>query len=114
LDLDGVIFRPLSYKPYYSKWAKKSLGGVQVHITNPNKVNLMSIQFLFLQEHYKLYPDKDIIGLSKSRHNMFDKVCGSSETRNLFFKNYQYEDIQNLMYKDVESFRKKTSKYYLY
>lgn len=114
LNLDGVIFRPIYYKPYYSKWAKKNLGGVQVYITEPNKVNLMSIQFLFLQEHFKLYPDKDIFALSENRHNMFDKVCGSSEIRNAFSKRYLYKDIEKLLKRDVENFKKKTMKYRIY
>ncbi len=114
LGLKGVKFRPLTYKPYYTKWAKKNLGGIQIYITDPEKVNLMSIQFLFLQELHKLYPDKDIYNLSANRHKMFDKVCGSDEIRINFFKKYQFMDIQKLLYKDVEDFRKKSKKYYLY
>lgn len=114
IGLEGVVFRPLTYKPYYTKWAKKNLGGVQVHIIDSEKVNLMSIQFLFLQEHHKLYPNKDIFGLSTSRHNMFDKVCGTSKIRTQFFKNYKYNDIKKLMNRDIEKFKEISKKYYIY
>jgi len=114
LKLKGVGFRPLNYKPYYSKWAKKNLGGIQIYITDPDEVNLMSIQFLFLQELHKLYPDKDIFSMSESRHNMFDKVCGSDEIRKNFSKRYLYKDIEKLMFKDIDKFRKSAKKYYLY
>ncbi len=114
LGLVGVKFRPLTYKPYYTKWAKKSLGGIQIYINDPEKVNLMSIQFLFLQELHKLYPDKDIYEMSKDRHKMFDKVCGTDEVRKRFFKNYRYKDIEDLLYKDVNDFRKKSKAFYLY
>lgn len=114
LNIEGVIFRPLNYKPYYTKWNKKNLGGIQVYINDIEKVNLMSIQFLFFQEHYKLYPDKDIYTLSKDRHNMFDKVCGSSEIRKRFFKNYLYSDIKDLIESDFTIFKNKSKKYYIY
>ncbi len=114
LGLKGVIFRPLTYKPYYTKWAKKHLGGVQVYIEDINLVNLMSIQFLFLQVHHKLYPEKDIFSLSSKRHKMFDKVCGSSEIRNAFFKNYNYSEAKHLIEADLGNYRKRIKRYYIY
>jgi len=114
LDIEGVVFRPLTYKPYYTKWAKKHLGGIQVYIEDASKVNLMSIQFLFLQEHHKLYPGKDIFGESTDRHKMFDKVCGSPEIRKRFFKQYRYSDIKDLIEIDSKDFVEKSKKYYIY
>ncbi|HHH53414.1 MAG TPA: DUF1343 domain-containing protein [Bacteroidetes bacterium] len=114
LGLDGIEFRPLTYKPYYTKWAKKNQGGIQLYITEPDKINLMSIQFLFLQELHKLYPDKDIFEMSKNRHKMFNKVCGSDKILNKFFENYNYDDIKGIMVKDIEDYKKMASKYYLY
>ncbi len=114
LKIEGVRFRPLVYKPYYTKWANKHLGGIQVYIENASKVNLMSIQFLFLQEHHKLYPDKDILDISTDRHNMFDKVCGSAKIRKSFFKNYLYSDIKDLIEIDNGKFQDKSKKYYIY
>ena len=114
LGLKGVAFRPIYYKPYYTPWKGQNLGGIQIYITNPYNVNLMSIQFLFLQELHKLYPEKDILALSKDRHAMFDKVCGSDEIRKSFFKNYNFDDIKPLLYRDLKGFRLKAGKYYLY
>lgn len=114
LNLKGVVFRPLYYKPYYSKQANNLLGGVQFFLTEPEKVNLMSIQFLFLQEHHKLYPDIDILKLSEGRINMFDKVCGTAQIREKFFENYNYTDIKNILNRDIDGFRHKINKYLIY
>jgi uncharacterized protein YbbC (DUF1343 family) len=114
LNLKGVVFRPLYYKPYYSKQANNLLGGVQFFLTEPEKVNLMSIQFLFLQEHHKLYPDIDILKLSEGRINMFDKVCGTAQIREKFFENYNYTDIKNILNRDIDGFRHKIRKYLIY
>ncbi len=114
LNLDGVIFRPIHFKPYYGKWKAKELNGVQIHITDQDKLNLMGLQFRFMEVHHNLYPDIDVYALSEGRHNMFDKVTGSSKIRESFFKNYRYSDIEQILNKDVEEFRALSKKYYLY
>jgi uncharacterized protein YbbC (DUF1343 family) len=114
LNLPGVIFRPLTFKPYYGGHAKKDLHGVQIHITDSRKLNLMSLQYLFLQVHNEMYPDKNIFEMSKSRWDMFDKVNGTSKIREMFSQNYRYKDIEQYMNKDIHSFKLLSKKYYLY
>lgn len=114
LNLDGVLFRPIQYKPYYGKWKAKELKGVQIHISDQDKLNLMGLQFRFMEVHHNLYPEIDILALSKDRHKMFDKVTGSSKIRENFFKNYRFSDIEDILNKDVEKFRALSKKYYLY
>lgn len=115
LYYDGkVVFRPLSYKPYYGSKAKTLLHGLQVFILKPDEVNLMSIQFKFLEVFHKIYPNVDVLAESKERHDMFDKVCGSSQVREIFFKNYKYRDIEGFLNKDIAIFRERSKRYYLY
>lgn len=115
LKLDGVIFRPITFKPYYGKSKDKSLHGVQIFIVDYTQINLMSLQFWFMQVHNEMYPDKNPFLLAdKSRLGMFDKVCGTSNIRELFSKRMKYEDIKAYLMKDVEAFRNTSSKYFLY
>ncbi|MDP3149853.1 MAG: DUF1343 domain-containing protein [Ignavibacteria bacterium] len=115
LNLEGVTFRPTSYRPFYGKGKDTIVHGVQLHITNYSKINLMSLQFLFLEVHNEMYPEKNpFIGCDTSRLSMFDKVCGTSKIRELFTKCMKYEDIQSYLMKDVDAFRKLSKKYYLY
>lgn len=114
-NIPGVIFRPLKFKPYYGSAKGKNLGGVQLFITDYSKVNLMSIQFLVMEANNELYPDKNPFKLAKKdRLDMFDKVCGSKNVREKFSKRMKYDDVKDYLNKDVESFRKLSSKYYLY
>lgn len=113
--LKGVIFRPITYVPYYGGHAKKELHGVQVHITDMRKFNLMSLQFLFMQANNELYPEKNPFQMAtKARIDFFDKVAGSDQVRVLFTKNMKYADVEKYLNKDVESFRNKTKKYRMY
>ena len=115
LNLQGVIFRPIYYAPFYSKGKGKDLQGVQVYFTDYHKARLCDTQFYLLQELYRLYPDHDILGqASNDRKDMFDKVCGSKEIRRLFMQHHRWADARSYWDKDAEAFRRLSQKYYLY
>jgi len=115
LNLPGVIFRPVHYKPYYSVSQGKMVHGVQIHLTDQNKAPLTMIQFYILQEAHKLWPDKDFFALcEKSRLDMFDKVCGTDEVRTEFQKTWQVSSILDLWMREIPAFRERAKKYFLY
>ncbi|WP_321519729.1 DUF1343 domain-containing protein [uncultured Bacteroides sp.] len=115
LNLPGVKFRPIHLNPFYAVGQGKNLQGVQVHITDYKKVALSEIQFYIMQEVASLYPDKAVFNnADNKRFNMFDKVSGSDQIRLRFAKNNKFDDIKDYWYKDVESFKKLSKKYYLY
>jgi uncharacterized protein YbbC (DUF1343 family) len=112
-NMPGVKFRPITYKPYYGFGKDKVLHGVQIYITDYSTVNLMEIQFYFLQAVNELYPGRNLI-IEGKNDDMFDKVLGTSKIREMFIKRQRVEDIRDYLNKDVESFRKLSQKYYLY
>ena len=114
LNLKGVTFRPISFKPYYAKWEGKYLQGTQIHISDPDKFNLMGLQFMLMEQVHRLYPEQDLYAMSTKRHNMFDKVNGSSKIREAFFKNYRFGDIEGFLNEDVKDFKSLSKKYYIY
>ena len=115
LELPGLEFRPIYYKPYYSTFQGELCQGVQIHILDYEKARLSEIQFLVVQELMRLWPEKDWFQLcNQKRFGMFDKVCGTNKIREMFGKRYQWEDIREYWYKDVEAYRAASSKYYLY
>lgn len=115
LGLKGVTFRPVTYKPYYGRDEGKTLHGVQTHISDPDLIQLMTIQFYFMQVHHELYPEKDpFASASDERLRFFDLVVGTDEVRKRFSGQFKVSDIIDYLGKDVESFRKRSSKYHLY
>ena len=115
LELPGVVFRGLHYKPYYSVFKGENIQGVQVHITDYEKAALSEIQFYVVQEMMRLWPDKDWFKLcDQKRFGMFNKVCGTDQIKELFGKRYRWEDAKAYWDKDVEKYREASSKYYLY
>jgi uncharacterized protein YbbC (DUF1343 family) len=114
LGLEGVRFRPKTWRPYYGRNQGEVLHGVQFYIDDFSAVNLMSLQFLFMQEHHAMHPDRNPFDTTPARIRMFDRVAGSSTVRELFARNFRYADVEPFLNKDVASFRARSEPYYLY
>lgn len=119
LHLPGLNFRPINVKPFFVtsvdvNQEKKEVHGVQTYITDYDQANLTLTQFYFLQVMHELYPQQPIFEQNTKRYNMFDKVCGTSEIRERFCRNYKVADMADYWNKDAEHFKAVSSKYYLY
>jgi uncharacterized protein YbbC (DUF1343 family) len=113
--LDGMIFRPIYYRPYYAFGEGEDLHGVQVHLIEPKKAELMITQFYFLQAVHELYPDKDLFGeASRWQRSAVNKALGTDRVIEKFTQNYKVEDIVPILNEDLESFKEQAAKYYLY
>jgi uncharacterized protein YbbC (DUF1343 family) len=115
LHLPGVLFRPISLKPFYAVGQGKNYSGVQFYVTDFKKARLTEIQFYVMQEMAALYPDKKCFGSeTEKRFGMFDQVCGSDQIRLLMAKNMKVEDMLPYWRKDETVFKQLSKKYYLY
>ncbi len=91
------------------------MSGVQIYITDYDKVELLPLQFYFMQVYNELYPDKKIFDLAdSSRIKMFDKVMGTDKIRKIFAEHYKFDEVRNLLNKNVQEFKELSKKYYLY
>jgi uncharacterized protein YbbC (DUF1343 family) len=115
LKIESILFRPITFKPFYGRLKDSTLHGVQLHVTDASKLNLMSLQFLFMQAHNELYPDKNPFSMAdQTRLRAFDNVIGTDEIRKRFVKRMRYEDIRDYLQRDVDVFRTKSRQYWLY
>ena len=115
LNLPGLAFRPIHYTPFYGTGKGSKLQGVQVHITNRDKAPLSEVQFYVMQEMATLYPQHKVFDKAEqSRLNMLDKVCGTSQIRQLFTKRYRWEDARDYWNKGVGAFKQLSRQYYIY
>ncbi len=115
LGLRGVLFRPVSFRPFYGDKTGTLLGGVQFYLTQPDSVGLLGLQFLFLQVLHQMYPHKDLFALATpSRIKAFDQVLGTDKIRKAFARRMRYDDIREMLSGDAERFKQRSKKYYLY
>ena len=115
LNLPGLIFRPIYYKPFYSVFKDKQIQGVQIHLMDFDAACLTAVQFHMLEVLNRLYPEHRFFEeCDPKRFRMFDLVCGTGFVREQFGKTYRWADIEAYWMKDVESYRERAARYYLY
>ena len=56
-NLPGLFFRPQYFKPQFQKWSGTVCGGVQIHVTERNKMKPLATSITVLFSIKKLYPD---------------------------------------------------------
>ena len=56
-NLPGLFFRPQYFKPQFQKWSGTVCGGVQIHVTERNKMKPLATSITMLFSIKKLYPD---------------------------------------------------------
>ena len=115
-NIPGVTFRPIHIKPFYSTGKGENLQGVEIYVTDREKAPLSLVQFHAMEVMNELYPEQGRIfeRADSARFNMFDKVVGSKQIRQLFSKNYKVADMEEYWNKDNEKFRAASAKYHLY
>lgn len=114
LELNGVSFRPVHFKPYYAFGKGVTQHGVEIYITDPHtSVALTLIQFYVLQELAAMNPAKALFKQQHeaSRLDMFDKVCGTKRVRAAFGRRHRVDDLLPLWRND---FRTQSAPYLLY
>ena len=115
LNIPGIEFRPIHYKPFYGLFKGQNIQGVEVYVTDFDAAPLTLIQFYVMQELADMYPaHKAFAAATPQRLSMFDKVVGSKKLRQQFARNYKVEDIIPLWNRDTSAFRDRIARYYLY
>lgn len=115
LCLPGVAFRPIVFKPLFGSMQGKYVQGVQIHVIDYQCARLSEIQFYLIEMMHKLYPEHKLFSdETKSRNNMFDKVCGTNRIREQFAKRYRFADIEAIWRAGEEEFKQKSQYYWLY
>ena len=114
--LPGVVFRPLTYKPYYGAFKDEVIGGVQVHFTDPAAAPLTAINYYAL-EALKQVAGRDVFAEAVKvgkKFDMFDKVNGTDATRLALQAGRPAAEIVAGWQAGEEQVRRERAKYLLY
>ena len=112
LDIPGVAFRTIHYKPFSGSLSGKLIHGVQYYFTDYEAAELTLTQFWVMQALHALYPERN--PFASGSFQMLDKVCGTDYVRKTFQTSFSVEDIRSYWLKDVSDFKTLSSKYHLY
>ncbi len=114
--LPGVVFRPLTYKPYYATYKDEIIGGVQLHFTDARRAPLTAINYYAL-EALKAVADRDVFAEAMKagkKFDMFDKVNGTDATRRALQAGKSAAEIVAGWKAGEEKFRAERKAYLLY
>lgn len=115
-DLDGVQFREAYFTPSFSKHVGKVCGGVQVHITDPERVDAIRVGVEMLVALKALYPDfawrQD--SWDPARPFWIDKLTGSPRLREQVDAGASADEIVAAWEEELEEFDHRRRQYLLY
>ena len=113
LNLPGVIFRPLYFKPYYLHYQGQICQGVQLHLTDARAFRPYATGLHIMRIHMDIYPQQDLFQ-KPGRVNMFDKVVGTDKIRKSLIDGLSVEEIEQNWQENLNKFKDNRIKYLLY
>jgi uncharacterized protein YbbC (DUF1343 family) len=115
-NLPGVVFRPVTYKPYYAAFKDEIIGGVQLHFTDPARAPLTAINYFALEAMQRV-AGRDVFAeavKANKKFDMFDKVNGTDATRRALQAGKPAAEIVAAWKAGEDKFRRERAKYLLY
>jgi len=113
LNLPGVIFRPVYFKPYYGIYKGKVCQGVQIHITDVNAFKPFVTSIHLMKTSMTLYPQHKLFA-KPSRLKMFNKVMGSDHILSSLQRGYSVIQIEAAWQNQLNYFKNIRRKYLIY
>ncbi|PTX55252.1 uncharacterized protein YbbC (DUF1343 family) [Melghirimyces profundicolus] len=112
-DLPGVSFREAYFTPTFSKYQGEAVGGVQVHVEDPEQFSPILTGITIIQETKKLYPDQFQWRKNGDSH-WIDKLTGSDRIRKQVDEGVPAKKIAKGWKEELEEFNELRSEYLMY
>lgn len=114
LDLPGVLFRPTSFVPTFSKYQGERCGGVQVHVTDREKARPFAIGLAVLSAAKWLFPtDFHWLEPVDGRH-FIDLLAGTDRIRRQIDEGVPADEIIRSFEPERERFATEARRFWLY
>lgn len=113
LDLSGVRFRPVIFKPTFSKHSDETAEGVQIHIEDREQLIPTEVGLHLIDQAKKMYPS-DFEWRKLGDRFSIDLLWGSSKYRQDFDNGRTVEDMSQEWQEYAEQFKQRRKPYLLY
>jgi uncharacterized protein YbbC (DUF1343 family) len=111
--LDGVIARPTSYIPTYEKYQNELCSGIQLHVTDKNKINSFKTGLYLLESIAALYPEQFTFLKQDEKRCHFNLLAGTDELMGVILEQKTAGFLQTCE-EELDSFETKIKPYLLY
>lgn len=116
-NLEGVVFIPFHFRPFYGLYKGEDCQGVKIQITEQQRYHPLNVQYLILGMLKSLYPKEFHARLEKSASSakLFSQANGTDQVYQILKEEkYAVWKLLNLGKEDRERFIKKRKKYLIY
>ena len=120
--LEGIFFKPAYYRPFYHIYKDELCGGVQLIITDYDKIMPVEASLNILEALNTMYPEQRImyagagseVKTQRARVSMFNKVMGGPRVRDMLLEGKSAKEIIADWAPARDKFAKDREKYFLY
>jgi len=112
-NIPGVIFRPVHFKPYTSKYKGELCNGLQVHVVNRKLLRPVEVGISLIYELHEAYQDRfEFLPTYKEGSRPFiDLLAGGNTLRSFRLSR---EELLETYAADAETFAERKQQYHLY
>ena len=111
--IEGVIARPISFKPTYQKHMNVICSGIQLHIVDRRILNAWETGLLLIETIAEMYPNDFSFIENGQKKYFFDLLAGSKSIREHIWNGTTTEYIENCL-SLIEGFQKEKQIYDIY
>lgn len=113
LKLSGILARPTSFIPYYSKYKNQICFGIQIHIITLRKVKAVKIGLSLLGLIAQMYPEQFFFMDSENDRCLFNLLIGDKQMKMRVFRNH-FDDFFQKCEISCEKFSQQVVPFLLY
>ncbi|HDJ89685.1 MAG TPA: DUF1343 domain-containing protein [Thermoprotei archaeon] len=113
IGMKGVKFRPIYFRPNASKYSDEKCGGIHILVTDRERFKPLETALHIISIIRKMYPDKFEWRYSGGKY-WFDMLIGNNYVRKMIEEEYDVNEIKDRWIKDLNRFKEKVKKYFLY
>jgi uncharacterized protein YbbC (DUF1343 family) len=115
---EGVKFRHVFFRPTFQKWAERTCGGVQIHVTDREAFTPVIVGIAMIKTAYDLYTEHFEWKRDPYEYvfdqNPFDVVCGTDKIRKAIEATKSLDSIRSYWKDPLAEFHTTRQKYLLY
>ncbi|MEK4521546.1 DUF1343 domain-containing protein [Psychrobacillus sp. FSL W7-1457] len=111
--IEGIIARPISFKPTYQKYMNVICSGIQLHIVDRRTLNAWETGLLLIETIAEMYPNDFSFIENEQKKYFFDLLAGSKSIRERIWNGTTKEYIENCQ-DLIEGFQKEKKIYDIY
>lgn len=117
-DFPGVKFRHAYFEPWFSEFAGRTCGGIQIHVTDREAFTPVIVGIAMVKTAYDMYTDKFQWRQNDYEYefgrNPMDIVCGTDKIRKQIEKGVTLDEIESDWADGLAGFRDARKPYLLY